>query len=257
MVIGPIRKVNTGSGNTGLGAYALYQTNADGNTALGDSAGWTNAHGTGNTYIGYQANNITPATIDNATAIGNGAEVCSSNSMMFGNSSVTQWNFGMSCPVTCTGGPGVINVNVGGGSAVYMSSGGVWNMCSDRNKKTNFTAINKDEILNKVVLMPVTRWNYKSEDVKIQHIGPMAQDFYKAFQLNNDSLHITSIDEAGVAFAAIQALNQKLEAENTALKAQLTEITKNEDARFTNDEKQIAELKAMLNPTGQAQASIK
>ena len=48
-------------------------------------------------------------------------------------------------------------------------------------------------------------------------IGPMAQDFYKAFGLGLDNKHITTIDEGGVALAAIQGLyrqNRALERKN-------------------------------------------
>jgi hypothetical protein len=38
----------------------------------------------------------------------------------------------------------------------------------------------------------------------------MAQDFYAAFNVGPDDKHITVIDEGGVALAAIQGLNQKL-----------------------------------------------
>ncbi|PYX88185.1 MAG: hypothetical protein DMG67_17760, partial [Acidobacteria bacterium] len=50
-------------------------------------------------------------------------------------------------------------------------------------------------------------------DAAIRHIGPMAQDFYAAFHVGEDDRHITQVDEGGVAFAAIQGLNQKLEEE--------------------------------------------
>ena len=61
----------------------------------------------------------------------------------------------------------------------------------------------------------------------MQHIGPMAQDFQAAFQLSADDKHISVVDEGGVALAAIQGLNQKLQeelnhqdAENAKLKQQ-------------------------------------
>ena len=38
----------------------------------------------------------------------------------------------------------------------------------------------------------------------------MAQDFYAAFNVGEDNRHITSIDEDGVALAAIEALDAKL-----------------------------------------------
>ena len=39
----------------------------------------------------------------------------------------------------------------------------------------------------------------------------MAQDFKAAFKVGTDDKHIAPIDEGGVALAAIQALNQRLE----------------------------------------------
>jgi regulator of replication initiation timing len=51
----------------------------------------------------------------------------------------------------------------------------------------------------------------------------MAQDFQAAFGLDGaDDKHISVVDEGGVALAAIQGLNQKLEetrADNAALRA--------------------------------------
>jgi len=47
---------------------------------------------------------------------------------------------------------------------------------------------------------------HKSES-GVRHLGPMAQDFYSAFGVGVDDRHITSIDEDGVALAAIKALS--------------------------------------------------
>ena len=61
----------------------------------------------------------------------------------------------------------------------------------------------------------------------VRHVGPMAQDFQEAFGLNGgDDKHISVVDESGVALAAIQGLNQKLETENAALKARLEKLEK-------------------------------
>jgi hypothetical protein len=54
-------------------------------------------------------------------------------------------------------------------------------------------------------------WNYRSEGGVTRHIGPMAQDFQKAFQLNSDDKNIATVDADGVALAAIQGLNHKVE----------------------------------------------
>ena len=53
------------------------------------------------------------------------------------------------------------------------------------------------------------RWSYTTER-GVRHVGPMAQDFYAAFNVGEDNRHITSIDEDGVALAAIEALDAKL-----------------------------------------------
>jgi hypothetical protein len=63
----------------------------------------------------------------------------------------------------------------------------------------------------------------------------MAQDFHAAFGLGTDERHIATVDADGVALAAIQGLNQKLEAtraenaelrqELAAIKSQLTQLT--------------------------------
>ena len=53
----------------------------------------------------------------------------------------------------------------------------------------------------------------------VRHIGPLAQDFAGAFGVGEDGRHITAIDTEGVALAAIQGLNQKLEERSAALQA--------------------------------------
>jgi trimeric autotransporter adhesin len=93
-------------------------------------------------------------------------------------------------------------------------NGLTWNNSSDRNSKEDFTAINPRAVLEKVSSMPITEWKYKVETHGIQHIGPMAQDFHAAFDLDGaDDKHISTVDEGGVALAAIQGLNQKLQSE--------------------------------------------
>jgi hypothetical protein len=94
---------------------------------------------------------------------------------------------------------------------------------SDRNAKENFQPVSAQEVLSKVAALPVSRWNYKQDKAE-EHIGPMAQDFYAAFNVGPDDKHITTTDEGGVALAAIQGLNQKLEAESKAKDAEIVEL---------------------------------
>ncbi|MCC7333307.1 MAG: tail fiber domain-containing protein [Flavobacteriales bacterium] len=76
---------NTGSNNTGVGTYALFWgTTGSGNTSLGAYAGQTNTTGSNNLFLGYNAD-ATVNNLSNATAIGNGATVAQSNSLILGN----------------------------------------------------------------------------------------------------------------------------------------------------------------------------
>lgn len=76
-----------------------------------------------------------------------------------------------------------------------------------------------DYVLDKVAALPIDRWSYKSER-GVKHVGPMAQDFDAAFGVGPDDKHITSVDEDGVAIAAIKALH----AENASLRRQTSEL---------------------------------
>ena len=92
-----------------------------------------------------------------------------------------------------------------------------FNPPSDRNLKENFTPVSPREVLEKVSELPITRWNFKG-DTATPHVGPMAQDFHAAFQLGTDDRHIATVDADGVALAAIQGLNQKVEEKEARIK---------------------------------------
>ena len=87
---------------------------------------------------------------------------------------------------------------------------------SDRHAKENFTAVSPAEILAKVASLPITQWNFK-EMKDGPHLGPMAQDFFAAFGLGGGDTTITTVDADGVALAAIQGLNQKVERKNAEI----------------------------------------
>ena len=112
-------------------------------------------------------------------------------------------------------------------STTSVTVSGTFNNNSDRNAKQDFTPVNPTEILDKVIQLPLSEWSYK-EDAATRHIGPMAQDFHAAFGVGTDERHLAPLDEGGVAFAAIQGLNQKLveelkrrDAENAELRQRL------------------------------------
>ena len=113
--------------------------------------------------------------------------------------------------------------NNGGGTTLMtltasgLTVNGTFVSASDRNLKENFSAVDSRVVLEKVSALPIQNWNYKA-DAASRHIGPMAQDFYGAFGVGPDDKHIAVVDEGGVALAAIQGLNQKVEELKTELK---------------------------------------
>jgi hypothetical protein len=108
-----------------------------------------------------------------------------------------------------------------------LTVNGTFVSSSDRNMKDNFAAVSAQSVLEKVIALPITEWSFKQDSDK-RHIGPMAQDFHAVFGLNGgDDKHIATLDENGVALAAIQGLNQKVEAKDTEiqdLKARLEKL---------------------------------
>ncbi|MBP7688068.1 MAG: tail fiber domain-containing protein, partial [Thermoflexales bacterium] len=88
------------------------------------------------------------------------------------------------------------------------AGGGSFSSVSDRNVKANFAAIDPRTVLERLAQVPISTWNYKTQDAAIRHIGPMAQDFAAAFAVGEDDTHISTIDADGVSLAAIQGLYQ-------------------------------------------------
>ena len=94
-----------------------------------------------------------------------------------------------------------------------------FNVTSDRNKKENFTSVSPEDVLEKVAELPITTWNYIADDQKTTHLGPMAQDFHKAFGLGKTDKTLSFVDTNGVALASIQALNTKLQEKDLKINA--------------------------------------
>jgi len=111
---------------------------------------------------------------------------------------------------------------------------GTWASLSDRTMKTAIAPLDERSILAKVVALPVTSWSYRSEDPRVRHVGPMAQDFYAAFRVGEDDRHITTIDEDGVALAAIKGLNAKTEREDTTRQMAIERLER-QNAKLANE----------------------
>ena len=113
----------------------------------------------------------------------------------------------------------------------YLSDAGIWQNASDRNRKTDFAEINGKDVLHRLIALPVQTWRYTNEVQTVKHLGPTAQDFAAAFGLGSDDKAIGTLDESGVALAAIQGLHA---------------IAQEKDAQLKDHQEQIADLKTRL-----------
>jgi hypothetical protein len=102
--------------------------------------------------------------------------------------------------------------------------------------------------------MPITRWRYLNEDVDKRHIGPMAQDFWAAFGLGDDDKHIGTIDESGVALAAIQGLYQVMKETDARLQRAFEERNRRLDEQAPTIRAQQHELAELMEQVQNAQS---
>ncbi len=124
--------------------------------------------------------------------------------------------------------------NAGQTLGVQLAANGTsWSSISDRNLKENLARVDGREILQRLNGVPIYNWNAKGDNPSIRHIGPMAQDFYAAFNVGEDDKHITTIDADGVALTAIQGLYEVVQDE-----------IKSRDAKITSQQKQIDALQS-------------
>lgn len=133
---------------------------------------------------------------------------------------------------------------------VLLPGSNFWVSHSDRAAKENFAAVDGRVILDRLANIPIETWSYRSQDPSIRHIGPMAGDFYAAFNVGEDEKYIGTGDADGVALAAIQGLYQlsqerdahiaQLEAQNAAQQSQIDDL----QARLTALERRAGGAKA-------------
>jgi len=144
----------------------------------------------------------------------------------------------------------------GATGAVLAHGSGSWAVLSDRNAKTAVQPVDPRDVLKKVTSLPLNTWQYKAQDAKYRHMGPMAQDFYAAFQLGESDKSIDTVDADGVALAAIQGLNallaekdaktvEKLEEKDREIAALRTELT-TRVAALESTATDLNEMKAQL-----------
>ncbi len=183
--------------------------------------GGTVAGGAGNTASGQYSSviggNQNAASGDYSVAMGRRAKAPGDGSFAFADSN----NFDFSSPtnnafrVRATGGVRfVVDIDATGAStwSCLLTTGNSWNCSSDRNLKQDFERLDGEAVLARLAAMPVYAWSPKGRNAHVRHYGPTAQDFHAAFGLGDDDTMIGMQDADGVALAAIQGLNAKLEA---------------------------------------------
>ena len=67
----------------------------------------------------------------------------------------------------------------------------------DRDAKENIDRVDAVAVLDKLAAIPLSTWNWKSQDPGIHHVGPMAQDFDAAFGLGETRERIDTVDADG------------------------------------------------------------
>ena len=188
------------------------------NTATGGSStvgGGTNNTANGGTIPGGASNSATT----NAFAAGQRAKAVHADSFVWGGSPTSDTTT-LAVGDFVVYAPGAVRLFAGpagsGGCTLNTGAGG-WACASDRNLKENFEPLNGPDVLSRLSRLPVTRWNVKTVP-GVQHIGPMAQDFHRAFGLGIDNQHIGTTDAQGVALAAIQALYKLVQDKDRQIK---------------------------------------
>ncbi len=182
--------------------------------------------GGGSTNVASGQNAVVPGGYHNvAKGVGSFAAGLSANALHNGT---FVWSDQNTRPAVASTGPDQFIARASGGvkfySSVNQSTGvslaagsGSWSSVSDRAVKTAIAPVDDSTILAKVAGLPISEWSYTAQGVGVRHVGPMAQDFYAAFNVGEDNKHITTIDEDGVALAAIKGLNAEVRSQRAAI----------------------------------------
>lgn len=98
-----------------------------------------------------------------------------------------------------------------------VAARGTISQLSSRSAKWDFAPIDGEQLLARVRALPVTTWKYLSSEVR--HAGPVAEDFHSAFGLGDSDRMIAPADLAGVALAAVKALQQEVDERDRRIEA--------------------------------------
>lgn len=111
-------------------------------------------------------------------------------------------------------------------TGAHLTSGGTWTNASSRSLKQAFETVDTRAVLARVLELPMLTWQYSSSPLEGRHLGPIAEDFHALFGLGNNDRAISTVDANGVALAAIQGLNDKLDEQSATQAQRLQELTR-------------------------------
>lgn len=233
----------TVSGTAGFSAGASNVCSGFACTAIGYTV---RAGGQGSVALGYR----TTANNDYAVALGyRASNNGKTGTMVMGDESTTdsvrnqadnefraRYNGGFRLRVsTAANGntPGA-GGNVGCDLTVAVPS---WTCASSRTLKENFADVDGEAVLAGLRELPVTTWTMIGDSAGVLHMGPVAEDFYRAFGLGLGESAIGLGDIDGVNLAAARALEKRtteLRGENARLRTDVQALRReNHELRET------------------------
>jgi hypothetical protein len=223
-------QLNSRSVTIAGGTENVIRTNSPSATISGGAWNATVANAGFATIAGGRSNVVAAQ----AFAAGSNARATNQGAFVWSDATGTITGSSNDHSVTFRAGGGYRLFTGAGEEGVYLAPGsGTWTSLSDREAKENFRPVDARETLAKVAALPLTEWNYKSQDARVRHLGPTAQDFRAAFGVGDSDRGISAVDADGVALAAIQGLHQLLrekESEIQELKAAVAELRRRQDA---------------------------
>lgn len=102
---------------------------------------------------------------------------------------------------------------------VLPAGAGAWAAQSDRESKRDLKPVDPKDVADRLALVPIHTWSYKSQDAAVRHMGPSSQEFRAAFGLGEDERYLGMVDVDGVALAAIQGLHKMLQERDARIAA--------------------------------------
>jgi hypothetical protein len=144
--------------------------------------------------------------------------------------------------VQATGGVEFISATGPDVGVVLSASSNGFAPASDRRLKREIQEVDPREFLKRVASMPIATWRFDFKEGMNSplHVGPMAQDFYATFNFGDDDTHISTMDEVGVALAAIQGLDYESLQKDELIDALGTRVAVLERANVEANDRAVA-----------------